>query len=72
MLKKFESEGKTMMENISKLFGLVSETTAQKGIPVLEKELFECNSSFNKHLQNLGMLQNQSLLMFVMIFNSLI
>lgn len=43
-----------MIEDISKFFALVSETTAQKGISSLEKEFFECNSTFNEHLQNLS------------------
>lgn len=43
-----------MFKNLKELFEATYKTTAKKGIPALEKELFDCNAALNKHLNNLG------------------
>lgn len=43
-----------MFKSLKELFEATYKTTAKKGIPALEKELFDCNATLNKHLNDLG------------------
>ena len=54
--KLFESQGKELLDLLTAEFACVSDTTAPKGLPLLEKEMLDCNAAFEKHVCNLGTL----------------
>lgn len=41
-----------MLKQVSDLFDLVSQSTAEKGIPALKQEVNQCNKAFNRFVDD--------------------
>jgi hypothetical protein len=54
MLKDNENQGNSQLTQLQELCGVVSKSTAPKGIEILEREVEDLDSSLKEYLSRVG------------------